>query len=180
MISKSIFPAIAAVLLLYSQAYAQEQEPAESHPGFKKNVVFATVGTVGLMGAYSLSYERMLLANKESSFAGLWARAATGAWAVWSSGGPYQSLMLGTMTGQKNSHFELNFGLARMVDSRAYDHAKNISDYLSEPQPSKSDYVNMRVAGSAGYRFQKPTSRFLFRAGAGYPETLYLGIGAAF
>lgn len=180
MTHKSIYLTLVAVFLLCYHTYGQEQTTTEGTKSYKKNAILATVGTVGLMGAYSLSYERMLLASKEGSIQGLWAKVGAGGWAVWSSGGPYQSLMLGTMTGKKNSHFELNFGLARMVDKSAYDRAKHISDHLAEPQPSKSDYINMRAAGSAGYRFQKPTSRFLFRTGVGYPETLYLGIGAAF
>ncbi|WP_299985311.1 hypothetical protein [uncultured Pontibacter sp.] len=180
MTRKNVHLTIGAVFLLYFHTYAQEQAIPESPENFRKNAILATVGTVGLMGAYNLHYERMLLSSRKSSLQGLWAKAGIGGWGVWSSGGPYQSLMIGTMTGKNNSHFELNFGLARMVDESAYDNARDINEYLGEPQPPKSNYIHIRAVGTAGYRFQKPTSRFLFRCGAGYPETLYLGIGAAF
>ncbi|MBX0333092.1 hypothetical protein K3G39_07570 [Pontibacter sp. HSC-14F20] len=180
MTRKSIYLILVAAFLLCSHTYAQEMAPAEGNQGYRKNAILATAGTVGLMGAYSLSYERMLLASKEGSMQGLWAKVSVGGWGVWSSGGPYQSVMLGTMTGRKNNHLELNFGLARTVDNSAYDHVKKLSEHFSEPQPLKSDYINLRPAGSIGYRYQKPASRLFFRAGAGYPEILYLGIGAAF
>ncbi|PVY41781.1 hypothetical protein [Pontibacter virosus] len=180
MTRKSIYLTIGAALSLCSHTYAQESADAEGNQGFRKNAILATMGTVGLMGAYNLSFERMLLASKEGSIQGLWTKAGVGGWGVWSTGGPYQSLMLGTMTGKRNSHLELNGGLARMFNKTGYDHAEDMSTYFSEPQPLKSDYIHIRIVGAVGYRFQKPTSRFLFRSGVGYPETLYLGIGAAF
>lgn len=161
-------------------AYAQESASVATGRALKKNVIHATAGTAGLMGAYNLNYERMLAGGKEGNLKGLWAKAGVGGWGIWSSGGPYQSLMLGALTGQKSSHFEINFGLARMVDQSAYDHAKHMSIYLSEPLPPKSNFINIRAVGSAGYRLQKPGGRFLLRTGIGYPEAVYLGIGAAF
>ncbi len=177
---KLLVPALAAALLLNSQAYAQEQQPANKQPGFKKNSIQATAGAVGLIAGYSLSYERWLLTSKQSALVGLWTKIGAGGWVSWTSGGPHQSLMLGTMTGKRNSHLELNMGLARMFDRNSYNAAKDVSDYYADPPPAKSNYVAIRAAGSLGYRYQKPTGRFIFRVGGGFPETLYLGIGGAF
>lgn len=36
------------------------------------------------------------------------------------------------------------------------------------------------LSGSVGYRRQAPNSHFVFRAGIGWPEALYVGWGYAF
>lgn len=76
-----------------------------------------------------------------------------GTWGVWSSGGPYQSLAVGLLTGDNSGHFELNIGGARMFDTSAYKHEQSMSNYFSEPQPLKSEYVNPSIVGAMGYRY---------------------------
>jgi hypothetical protein len=178
--SKKIILLYLLVLSCCSLSYGQERGDSLQQVGFRKNSVHATAGFAGLMGAYNVTYERMILESKGDGFQGLWVKVGTGGWGVWSSGGPYQSLMLGILTGARSSHFELNFGIVRMVNKSTYERDKYTSDFYSEPAPSKSSYTHIRPAGSVGYRYQKPGGRFLFRTGIGYPETLYLGLGTAF
>ena len=153
-----------------------ELEPAR----LKKNAIYVTLGTVSLAGAYNINYERMIVGFDQGSVQGLWAKAGVGYWGVWSVGGPYQSLTLGILTGPKSSHFELNAGVARMVNQQGYDNAELINGDNPEQPPLRSDYIDINPVGSMGYRYQKPGGHFLFRAGLGYPETLYVGLGVAF
>jgi hypothetical protein len=71
----------------YSLSYGQERGDTLQQAGFKKNSVHVTVGFAGLMGAYNVTYERMILETKQGTFQGLWAKVGAGGWGVWSSGG---------------------------------------------------------------------------------------------
>lgn len=177
---KRCFFFLAIVFFCYYTSYGQNSNDAIDHAGVNKNAIQATVGFVGLMGAYNVNYERMLVGFEKGTLIGLWSKVGYGGWGVWSTGGPYQSATLGVLTGAKNNHFELHVGGARMFNTRSYEHDQHISSHLSEPQPLKSDYVDVRLVGTAGYRYQKPNGNFLFRCGIGYPETVFVGLGVAF
>ncbi len=122
----------------------------------------------------------MLVDNKCLFFKTIWLRANYGGWGVWSSGGPYQSVLLNLMTGQHKGHLEVNAGVARMSDKYSYDDAIANSQFFQEPLPTSSDFVDFVLAGSLGYRFQAPKGFFVFRAGIGYPDFIYLSFGVAF
>jgi len=62
------------------------------------------------------------------------------------------------MFGMKNSHLELNLGLKYFIDKSGKDNF-----FLPEVY--------------AGYRFDKPDGRFIFRLGLSYPSVLNIGIG---
>jgi hypothetical protein len=42
------------------------------------------------------------------------------------------------------------------------------------------DEFRINPAGNIGYRYQKTNGHFMFRAGLGLPEALYVGIGVVF
>ncbi|WP_018478449.1 hypothetical protein [Pontibacter roseus] len=162
------------------QAFGQDTNATSEAPGLKKNAVHATLGTIGLMGAYTFSYDRNVIEFDKGVLQGIWARAGAGGWASWTSGGPYQSVTVGVLTGRKSSHVEFHAGAARMFDRSAYDDEKDLRDYYADPKPAKSEFTDIRAVGSLGYRYQKPGGHFLFRVGAGFPETAYVGLGIAF
>jgi hypothetical protein len=60
------------------------------------------------------------------------------------------------LTGSKNSHFEVGLGWMALIDEASLPLL------------------------SAGYRFQKPGGRFVFRTGVGFIEGLYCSLGTAF
>lgn len=170
----------ALILFCYHTTYGQSSRDTVDQAVINKNTIHATVGFAWLMGAYSVNYERMLVGFENRTLKGLWTKVSYGGWGVWSTGGPYQSVTLGILTGAKNSHFELNLGGARMVNNSGYEHDQGINSHLSEPQPSKSDYIHFNLVGTVGYRYQKPGGNFLFRCGIGYPETIFVGLDTAF
>lgn len=178
--NKRCFLCLAVLFSCHYTSYGQHSNDTSDYRGVNKNSIQATVGFAGLMGAYNVNYERKLVGFEKGTLIGLWSKIGFGGWAVWSSGGSYQSATLGILTGAKNNHFELNVGGARMFNNRSYEEAQDISAHFSEPQPLKSDYVHVRLVGTAGYRYQKPDGNFLFRCGIGYPETAFVGLGVAF
>jgi hypothetical protein len=180
MMIKRCFLCFFLTILCYYTSYGQDINETIDHPEVNKNAIQATVGFAWLMGAYNVNYERMIISFEKGTLVGLWSKIGFGGWGVWSTGGPYQSVTLGILTGAEKNHFELNVGGARMYNRSGYKHDQDINNYLSEPQPQKSDYVNIKLVGTAGYRYQKPNGNFLFRCGIGYPETSYVGFGVAF
>ncbi|MDO6391643.1 hypothetical protein Q4E40_16025 [Pontibacter sp. BT731] len=171
---------LAIVFSCYHTSYGQNSINTIDQARVNKNAIQVTGGFAGLMGAYNMNYERKLVGFEKGTLMGLWSKVGFGGWGVWSTGGPYQSATLGILTGAKKHHFELTVGGARMFDKISYEHAQHISAHFSEPQPLKSDYVDVRGVGTAGYRYQKPDGNFLFRCGIGYPETVFVGLGIAF
>ncbi len=63
--------------------------------------------------------------------------------------------------------------------SYGYEHGQYM-DLFYQPPPTVSDFVGLGFVGSLGYRYQKPKGNFLFCYGIGYPESIYLSLGAAF
>ena len=136
----------------------------------KKNVVYATAGTIIFAGGVNANYERQLFRNQLNSMS-IWIRIGYGFYYQYSYGAIENHLIGITMLkGTNSKHFELNLSYANFQIS---------PDFL------KSDgvlgiYSNHSIAGSIGYRYQKPNGNFIFRTGAGYPETLYISFGFCF
>lgn len=167
------------LLVLCALSYTclgQGTDSGASQQGVKKNTIHAGVGSVGLIAGYNVNYERLIVPIKMGQ---LWARATAGGWAIWTSSGPYQATSLVLLTGLRSNHFELHAGMSRMLDRQSYEDAQDMSRHFSEPLPSKSSYTYFRAVGGIGYRYQKPSGRFIFRTGVAYPETVYLGLGVA-
>ena len=144
-----------------------------------KNVVQASAGALVVVGAYGINYERLIVQFEDNSLVGLWGKAGVGEWAMYGdNGGGYQRLMVGLLTGKSKGHLELNFGGARMYNKRGFENYWMYND--PQVAPIKSNYLEWNPVGSLGYRFQKPNGGFLFRTGLGYPEGIFIGLGAAF
>jgi hypothetical protein len=161
-------------------SYGQSRD--ENHQGgVKKNALQVSAGFSGFRGGYNVTYERLIVSFEKNSLMGLWAKGGFGGWGViYSTGGPYQHLSLGILTGKNKGHFELNFGGARMYNKTGLEHETALRDHHSEPKPTKDDYVDFSPIGAMGYRYQKPSGNFLFRCGVGYPESIYIGFGLGF
>ncbi|MFP4094735.1 MAG: hypothetical protein ACLFUB_09630 [Cyclobacteriaceae bacterium] len=174
---KVLIGSLCLFIVTSSLCHAQNNDSISSVK-VKKNVVQLTGGYLVFWAGFQLNYERQVLSFQKESLAGLWAKAGIGGWGVRANaGGPYQHLSLGLMSGHDNSHFELNLGLGRIYNKTGFAN----HDQIWGPEPAnKSRYVDFYPVGALGYRYQKPDGHFLFRCGLGYPETLYMGIGAAF
>lgn len=75
--------------------------------------------------------------------------------------GPHFVTTIAALTGAKNSHMEVGLGFTILNDNYYNDNS-------------------LYPAGNVGYRFQKAGGHFVFRAGAGFPETTYLSFGVSF
>ena len=75
------------------------------------------------------------------------------------------------LAGKGNRHFETSLGLSLNVETKI-----NVDDnnYTTEKEE-----VFVFPELSLGYRYQKANG-FMFRAGVGFPHTIYLGAGYSF
>ena len=150
------------------------QNSVENHQEvIYRNALQVSAGFSGFRGAYHVTYERRIISFEKNSLIGLWAKGGFGGWGViYSTGGPYQHLSLGILTGKNKGHFELNLGGARMYNKTGLEHYTAIRDHQLE--------LDFSPIGAIGYRYQKPSGNFLFRCGVGYPESVYIGFGVGF
>lgn len=167
---------ITAIIFSTLTGYGQSEPPDYK---VTRNVVQLSAGFGGYFGAYNVNYERLLIQFEDNSLVGLWGKVGLGEYAViYDLGGPYQHVSLGLLGGRKKSHFELNFGGARMYDKRGFEGYWKIQ--YPSTAPKKANYVQWNPVGSMGYRYQKPDGNFVFRTGLGYPEGVFIGLGVAF
>ena len=170
------------VSIIFSISICYGQNTDENHQKeINKNAIQVSAGFCGIFGAYNVTYERLIIPFKENSIIGLWAKGGFGGYGeIYSTGGPFQHLSLGVLTGENKGHFELNFGGARMYNKKALEDNRTHMHPQFEPEQKKEDYVKFNPVGSIGYRYQKPSGNFIFRCGLGYPESIYIGIGVGF
>jgi len=141
---------------------AQEYSPEKMQASINKNAIYGSIGTAGVYFSASAYYERMFLGNNENAKNSFFARAGYGGVASLGGNGSYLLVQGGILTNAKGkSHFEGALGVVVFSDD-VYDDS------------------NVKPSVSAGYRNQKPGRSFIFRAGAGYPETIYVGVGFGF
>ena len=169
---------LVVAITLFSHAIFGQSEQVSSER-VRKNVVQASAGFGGVIAAYSVNYERLVIQFEDNSLIGLWGKVGVGGWAEYgNNGGDYQQLTVGLLTGKRRGHLELNFGGARMYNQQGFENYWMIND--PQAKPVKSNYVRWNPVGSLGYRFQKPDGGILFRTGLGYPEGIFIGLGASF
>ena len=166
------------IITIFSHTiYGQSEQ--DSLERVRKNAVQASAGFGRVIAAYSVNYERLIVQFEDNSLIGLWGKAGVGGWAEYgNNGGDYQQLTVGLLTGKSSGHLELNFGGARMYNQQGFENYWMIND--PQAKPVKSNYVRWNPVGSLGYRFQKPDGGILFRTGLGYPEGVFIGLGASF
>ena len=146
----------------------------------KKNVIHGTVGFLGVWAVANINYERLILDRKDKFLNTLWLRVGGGGYAGWDVSGPHAVVGFTLITGKKNSHIETHLGLGSTYDKTGYNIGLRNARGGSEPEPSRSDFIDFAPSCALGYRFQKPKGGVVFRTGFGFPETLYIGVGINF
>jgi hypothetical protein len=138
-----------------------------------KNNIYAE-GHVGLFTKFALNYERQISSGEKVS----WYGRLGGGWGADFSYGIFAETSawggLGTitmLTGKKNSHFELNAG--------AFFSPKGEVSLGFAMGDSNTDGVFIFPIFNIGYRYQKPSGGFIFRANVGAIST-GLSVGYAF
>ncbi len=144
-----------------------------------KNLLYANLGIGGWSSAASLNYERQLFTSEGEYHVNYYVRASGGTQAYYGTG-PYGSICLQGVFGEGKSHLEFGLGMAVLYNKGGYERGVVNASNPGFQEPSKMDYIRYTPSGSIGYRFQKPSSGFVFRTGLAYPEVVYLSFGWAF
>ena len=138
-----------------------------------KNNIYAE-GHIGLFTKFALNYERQISSGEKVS----WYGRLGGGWGADFSYGIYAETSawggLGAitmLTGKKNSHFELNAG--------AFFSPKGEESLGFAMGDSNTDGVFIFPIFNIGYRYQKPSGGFIFRANIG-AISAGLSVGYAF
>lgn len=144
------------------------------------NAIYGVGAIGGLWGTFNLNYERQIKTTNINLFKSVGVRFGGGYWATWGSSGPHFILTPMFLSGTGKHHFESSIGGTLLYDITSYDIGVSNAEYFNEPIPSRTEYMIFAPAGTLGYRFQKPDGKFIFRAGAGFPDVVYISFGAAF
>ena len=148
---------IISVFISYTIA-AQDVKPDSIESNMYSNAIYGNVGSGGLWFTATAYYERMFQRNAQTSKISTFIKAGYGGAAYWEDESQYILGQFGILTGVRKHHLEVSAGLVKFLD----------------------DYDPFPLAGSIGYRIQKPGGHFIFRTGVGWPESLYIGLGLSF
>ena len=147
-----------------------------------RNVLHLSTGFGGIFYHLSLGYEYMLRCPDRSCANQFGIRALYGRWILWSDRGDDLSLMGTWQRGRRNNHFEAGGGLLLRYDRSFYQGNYGGTYWRGESieDPKRIHCTSLMPACYLGYRYQRPQGGFMFRAGGGWPEALYLGVGYSF
>ena len=149
---------LSIILCSINYSFAQDDTIIESK--LYNNAIYGNVGIGGLYFTATGYYERILKQNVWNTNISPFVKVGFGAEEHWGGNGQYILAQCGLITGAKKHHFEMGAGLNYVISG----------DYQGDNP----------ISGFVGWRFQKPGKSFLFRVGAGWPEAVYLGLGASF
>lgn len=152
---------VLALLCLSREGYTQEITPDTLYQDAYKNVASVSLGAFPIYLIAMASYERMILNYSEKRSYSLWVRGGAGFWEWWEDSGMDYIATFGIMTGRNKSHFEGSLGVV----------------YSSWFASGSKTFL---PACTLGYRYQKPGMPLMFRAGGGWPEAAYVGVGYCF
>jgi hypothetical protein len=136
--------------------------------GLKKNSIYGTAGILieDMYGNITGNYERILVAFPKSFIQSIQMRVGAGPWVAWMSDGVNFFSVMSLLMGRSNSHIETGMGV--------------LFTYHPDTKQWAPIVNNRHIAGNIGYRYQKPGGWFVFRAGLGWPEGIYLSLGYCF
>jgi len=148
-----------ACLILACLSYSVSlQAQGNEINGFRKNSIYGSVGFAGLYGTATANYERIVNQSPDKLLSASFLKVGYGGYVAYADEGAFIYLQYGILLGKKSSHLELSAGGHYIFDGS----------------------MDSPLAATAGYRLQKPGSRFMFRTGIAYPESFYIGIGFSF
>mgnify|MGYP006291330979 CR=1 FL=1 len=104
---KNAFLVVILLAVIGFSIQANGQDSLQTSP---KNAIYANAGTLGIWFSATANYERQLFTRDNRFYVNYYMRASAGAFASWGGNGPYGSLRLQGVFGEKKSHLEI--GLA--------------------------------------------------------------------
>lgn len=146
--------ALSIVIIFSISAYSQSENS-------NKNYIHVSIAPDIYFWGVNVFYDRIILDN--GNFKGF-ARIGYGAYSrILVSNGTNTFGQLGAIIGSNKTRFEIAAGVSYNIDNEAYSNTKSIIP-----------------AVSAGITIQNPKKKFRSRAGIGFPEGLYYGLGFTF
>lgn len=151
-IKKSVL--LSVLILFYGAVFSQSNEGNKNGSFTGKNIIHISLAPDVAYNAATIFFDRIISQNENLA---TFVRVGYGGWSKLLIGGGSQTLIQGgIISGSNNRRFEAALGVAIQNE----------------------DNNNTTIpALSLGLRSQKPGKRFVFRAGIGYPEGLYVGVG---
>lgn len=168
------------VSILFSCAMVFSQKNTNQSVFENQNSIYGTVALGGLWGTLNINYERQITTTNNRIFKTFGIRFGGGYWSTWGSTGSHYIITPTFLSGTGNNHFESAIGATLLYDKDSYDIGVSNANHGGYPIPSRAEYMDIYPAGTLGYRYQKPNGKFIFRAGAGFPDVVYISFGAAF
>lgn len=178
---------LSTILFVPAQAQNLNSESVSQHT---KNVsVYGNIGYYVVYGTVSLNVEAKVWSRSRDLRRSIWAKAYASRWygqLIYEDGGPAYLVGGVYLAGRSEHFFEAMFGATYIYNKISYNNMKSeYDDYLvlnpdespHFPEPLKSDDIYILPTGSVGYRYQPINRKFLFRAGFGFPDALYVSIG---
>lgn len=187
LLQKLLLPILSTILFFPAQAQNHNSKSVSHHT---KNVsVYGNFGYYVVYGTVSLNVEAKVWSRNRDLGRSIWVKAYASRWygaLGYEDGGPAYLVGGVYLAGRSEHFFEAMLGATYIYNKISYNNLKGEYDYerVHNPdvpppfsEPLKSDYIYFLPAGSAGYRYQPINGNFLFRAGFGFPDALYVSIG---
>ena len=170
---ENLFKLTFLLTLFTSTIFAQ----AETNETSAKNAIYASAGSVFVYSSVNLNYDFRIKQSENGFFKNYYATIEAGVFNSNSGFAPGSSSngfttgigVIG-LTGKGNRHFETSLGLSLNVETEING---------DDPNDFEKEEVFILPELSLGYRYQKANG-FMFRAGVGFPQTVYIGAGYSF
>jgi hypothetical protein len=163
------------ILTLFTNTVSAQTKANETSA---KNAIYISAGSIFVYSSVNLNYDFRIRQSENGFFKNYYATLEAGVFYANSFFVPGSSrngfttgLGVIGLTGKGNRHFETSLGLSLNVETEI-----NVDDnnYTTEKEE-----VFIFPELSLGYRYQKANG-FMFRAGVGFPQTVYIGAGYSF
>jgi len=149
---------LCSLILFYGSVFSQSHESKKDGNLTGNNIIHLSLAPDIAYNAATIFFDRIISQNGNLA---TFFRIGYGGWSKLLIGGGSQTLAQGgIILGSNNRKFEIALGAAIQNEK-----TNNIKESNTIP------------AISLGLRSQKPGKRFVFRAGIGYPEGIYVGVG---
>ncbi|MEL7001474.1 MAG: hypothetical protein AAFN93_01935 [Bacteroidota bacterium] len=170
---KCLYSIILLIAVNLSSALCQTRE--------YKNAIYGNLGFLPVsFGISTINAERYLFGFgiKQKIKGSVSIRLGYGSWGDWGGEGKAYLGSFHFLSGHKKHHLEFGLGLVNFQED-IYDPIEIVNpDGTIDFVFNEKSTNNSSMGINAGYRY---TSKyFLFRVGASWPETLYLGLGVTF
>lgn len=154
------FVLLCGLILFYTSVFSQSNDVKKNGFLISNNIIHISLAPDIAYNAAAIYYDRIISQNDRLA---TFVRVGFGGWhTLLVDGGTNVIGQGGIILGSNNKRFEASAGVA-----------------YQNKTANNNDDPSIIPAISLGIRSQKPNKHFVFRAGLGYPEGIYVGFGYA-